>query len=114
MHSKIIIALVLININSILYLDALTNPLLEGGLGSFYPPSLNLGDQKREKKIKYIMLKVPQSQTVFQSGLNLRKKVPNHYPGHFFFVWLVLRTVFGTFLGEICVKVKNFLRLGHL
>ena len=56
MHSKIIIALVLININSILYLDALTNPLLEGGLGSFYPspPSSEFeGPKKREKDTIY-------------------------------------------------------------
>ena len=81
MHSKIIIALVLININSILYLDVLTNPLFLGGLGSFYPPPLNLGDQKKRKRYNILMF---QSQTVFHSGSNLRKKVPQSLSWSFF------------------------------
>ena len=51
MHSKIIIALVLININSILYLDA---SLVRGRDGEFVPPSSEFkGPKKREKDTIY-------------------------------------------------------------
>ena len=107
------IALVLININSILKLDALKKPLLERGLGSCYLPSPESeGPKKREKNTIQIVKGASISDS--ESGLNLQKKGSKSVPLAFFFVWLVLRTVFSTFSGEICVKVKIFLRLGHL
>ena len=41
-----------------------------------------------------------------------KKKVPNHYPEHIFFWWIVLRTVSN--LALLFGDKKNFLKLSHL
>ena len=75
---------------------------------------LHTQEEKTNKVVSIITLKVTLSAKVFHFCSNLPKNVLNHYPKLYPPKENMLRIVFGTFFREFGANIKNFLRLSHL